>query len=69
MNRRKFIGQTGKLAIATAIPYILPTGRLFAATELPKVKHVVFCLFAGGIRRCESIDLKVGNLMPNTLVG
>jgi hypothetical protein len=69
MNRRKFISQTGKLVMATAIPYILPTGRLFAATEMPKVRHVVFCLFAGGIRRWESIDFKDGNLMPNTLVG
>jgi hypothetical protein len=69
MNRRKFLGQTGKLIVATAVPYILPTGRLFAATEMPKIKHVVFCLFAGGIRRWESIDFKEGNLMPNTLFG
>ena len=67
MNRRKFINKTGKYLLASSVPFILPSGRLFAATEMPHVKHVVFCLFAGGIRRWESIDFKEGNLMPNTL--
>ncbi|MFZ9846995.1 MAG: twin-arginine translocation signal domain-containing protein, partial [Flavobacteriales bacterium] len=51
MQRRDFIK---KAAIATAgamvLPYILPSGRLFAATDNRKVNHVVLVLFAGGLR-------------------
>ena len=51
MKRRDFIKKTA-LTAATAIaaPYILPTGRLFAATGARVVNHVVYVLFAGGIR-------------------
>ena len=69
MNRRKFLNKTAKYTVATAVPFILPSGRLFAATGNAKVKHVVFCLFAGAIRTWESIDKKDGNLMRNTLHG
>lgn len=51
------------------MPYILPSGRLFAATGTRIVDHVVFCLFAGGVRNLESVHKQDGNLMPNTLVG
>ena len=67
MNRRKFINKTGVFLAAASVPTILPTGTLFAKTATPVVKHVVFCLFAGGIRTWESINFKDGNLMPNTL--
>ena len=30
-------------------PYILPSGRLFAASGARKANHVVLCLFAGGV--------------------
>jgi hypothetical protein len=69
MNRRKFLQDTGKYTLAAALPFILPSGRLFAATGEQKIKHVVYCLFAGGIRNWESIDFKEGNLMPNILAG
>jgi hypothetical protein len=70
MNRRSFIHKT---ALATtgvfAAPYILPSGRLFARTGTQIAEHVVFCLFSGGVRRLESIDMEGGNLMPNMLNG
>lgn len=70
MNRRSFLKRS---AIATAgtfvVPYILPTGRLFAATGVRKANHVVVCLFAGGVRNLETIQKAEGNLMPYTLTG
>ncbi len=70
MRRRDFI-KKASLATAGAFvaPYILPSGRLFAATGAQKAKHVVFCLFAGGVRNLESIQKKEGNLMPYTFSG
>lgn len=79
MKRRDFIKKTA-LTAATAIaaPYILPTGRLFAATGSRVVNHVVYVLFAGGIRNQESVEqqylfnqgiLTGGNLMENLLSG
>ena len=50
-------------------PFLLPSGRLFAPTGTRLVNHVVFCLFAGGIRNLESVHQKEGNLMPLTLSG
>ncbi|MBX7181021.1 MAG: alkaline phosphatase family protein [Bacteroidia bacterium] len=70
MKRRSFIKKAG---LATAgvfsVPYILPSGRLFAATGSRIADHVVLCLFAGGVRNLESIQKIEGNLMPNTLFG
>ena len=54
---------------ALIAPYILPTGRLFASTGSRKANHVVFCLFAGGVRNFESVQKKDGNLMPYTISG
>ncbi|MBL7935247.1 MAG: hypothetical protein JNM51_05495 [Bacteroidia bacterium] len=70
MDRRSFIkkiGLTGAGLIAA--PYILPSQRLFAKTGTRKVNHVVFCLFAGGVRNFESMQKAEGNLMPNILSG
>ena len=69
-TRRDFIKRAG-LATAGAFiaPYILPSGRLFAATGVRKANHVVFCLFAGGVRNLETIQKAEGNLMPYTLSG
>ncbi len=36
-------------------PYILPSGRLFAASGEQKAKHVLFVMFGGGIRQQESV--------------
>ncbi|MFN4233764.1 MAG: twin-arginine translocation signal domain-containing protein [Bacteroidia bacterium] len=70
MNRRKFIKNTGvAAAAAVTIPYILPSGRLFAATGNRKVNHVVLCLFAGGVRNLESMQKAEGNLLRNILPG
>jgi len=70
MKRRKFI-RNAALATATtvAVPYILPSGRLFAATGARKVDHVVFCLFAGGIRNIETVKQGQSNLMETMLNG
>jgi len=70
MQRRGFIK---KAAIATAgafaAPYILPSGRLFAATGARIANHVVLCLFAGGVRNFETMQKAEGNLMPFSLTG
>ena len=70
MKRRSFIKHAGLAAAgAFAVPYLLPSGRLFAATGARKANHVVFCLFAGGVRNMESVQMHDGNLMPNLLNG
>ncbi len=70
MERRNFIKNTGLAAAGVlAVPYILPSGKLFAATGSRKVNHVVLCMIAGGIRTNESIHKAEGNLMPNMLKG
>ena len=70
MERREFIRNLGLGAAATiGVPYLLPSGRLFASTGARKVNHVVFCLFAGGVRNLESVHKVDGNLMPYTLKG
>ena len=70
MKRRDFLK---KSALATAgvfaAPYILPSGRLFAASGLRRVNHVVFCLYAGGVRNLESVHMNDGNLMTNMFNG
>ena len=69
-SRREFLK---KVSLATAgaflAPTILPSGRLFAATGTRKANHVVFCLFAGGVRQFESLQQAEGNLMRYTLSG
>jgi len=73
MKRRSFIRNISLGAAATiGVPYLLPTGRLFAATGSRVADHVVFCLFAGGVRNLESVGHELnghGNLMPRTLNG
>lgn len=80
MNRRKFIKATGVAAAgAFAVPYILPSGRLFAASGEQLAPHVVYVLFAGGVRQQESVLQRylddsqglpwAGNIMYNMLNG
>lgn len=70
MKRRNFLLKTATAtAGALTLPYILPSGRLFAATGARVVDHVVFCLFAGGVRNMESVHKADGNLMRNTFTG
>ncbi len=70
MKRRTFIKRTGLTATAAvAFPYLLPSGRLFAASGARKANHVVFCLYAGGVRNLESVHKQDGNLMTAILNG
>lgn len=80
MRRRDFIKKAGSIgAAAIAAPYILPSGRLFAATGSQMAKHVVYVLFAGGVRQQESVLQRYladsqglqweGNIMYNMLSG
>lgn len=80
MKRRKFV-QTSAMASAgsLAMPYILPSGLLRTTTPSPMADHVVFVLFAGGVRQQEAVlqrylaegqneDVE-GNIMYNLLTG
>ena len=70
MKRRDFVKQVGFVtAGAIAAPFILPSGRLFAASGARKADHVVFCLYAGGVRALDTVDKSLGNLLPNILSG
>ena len=56
MRRKEFL-QKAALTVGGGIglPYILPSGRLFARGGVPKADHVVLVMFAGGVRQQESI--------------
>jgi len=81
MKRRDFIKKAGATAAASVVmPYILPSGRLFAASGRQTSEHVVMVMFAGGVRQQESIlqryldDSQVnepypGNIMYNMFNG
>ena len=80
MKRRKFIKKAALTSSGIlSMPYILPSGRLFAETPNPIAGHVVFVLFAGGVRQQESILQRYlaesqnvneeGNIMYNLLIG
>lgn len=82
INRRKFIKKTGSLAAGAILaPYILPSGRVFAQTGSQLAQHVVYVLFAGGVRQQESVLQRylddsqglgnsfAGNIMNNTFSG
>jgi hypothetical protein len=78
-SRRKFIKKVGAATVGLiAAPYILPSGRLFAASGTRLADHVVFVLFGGGIRNQESVKqmylsdqgiASTGNIMQNMLSG
>ena len=70
MNRRNFLRNSALTAAGVvAAPYILPTGRLFAASGSRLANHVVFCMFSGGVRILESVQKAEGNLMRGMLNG
>ena len=80
MRRREFIKKTGMAtAAAFAVPYLLPSGRLFAKTGGLMAKHVIYVMFAGGVRQQESVLQRYlddsqnlpygGNIMNNMLNG
>lgn len=58
MNRRNFLKAAGIGAGVISMPYLLPSGRLFAQTGARKANHVVLVLFAGGVRQQETVDMR-----------
>lgn len=80
MKRREFIRKTGLAAGASVIlPYILPSGRLFAQQSGQRAEHAVLVIFGGGVRQQESVSQRYlddsqgesvpGNIMINMLDG
>lgn len=80
MKRRDFVKKTVLTGLGSAaFPYILPSGRLFAKTNAELADHVVYVLFAGGVRHQEatlqryladSQGLNIeGNIMYNMMNG
>jgi len=80
MKRRKFIKNTTGAAISSSLfPYILPSGIINSTTTTPMAEHVVFVLFAGGVRQQESVLMQYlagsqnenveGNILYNMLNG
>tara|TARA_R110001592_G_scaffold359340_3_gene665739 strand:+ start:103557 stop:104864 length:1308 start_codon:yes stop_codon:yes gene_type:complete len=86
MERRKFVKNVGLAAAGSiVVPYILPSGRLFAKTGSRQAKHVVYVMFGGGLRNQESVQQRYladsqnefhsdnldieGNIMPNMFEG
>ena len=80
MDRRKFIKNVGLAgAVGITPPYILPSGRLFAASGAPMASHAILVMFSGGVRNQESVEQNYldqsqgvdsqGNIMYNMLNG
>jgi hypothetical protein len=81
MDRRKFIKRASAAAAGSfVLPYILPSGRLFAASGGGGLaQHVVLVMFAGGVRQQESVlkrylsdsqnEPHEGNIMYNMMNG
>lgn len=81
MKRRDFIKKTGlSAASGLVLPYILPSGRLFAPSGRQTSGHVVMVMFAGGVRHQEAVGQRyldgsqidepyAGNIMYNMLNG
>ena len=59
MKRRKFIKNSILGSTAITMPFILPSGRLFASTGSAMADHVVFVAFAGGVRQQEVSFTKI----------
>ena len=80
MKRRDFVKKTATItAGGIVLPYILPSGRLYAQSNAPMADHVVYVLFAGGLRQQDSILQRYladsqgfnveGNILTNILEG
>jgi len=86
MKRRSFIKKAAFAAASTiAAPYIIPSSnRLFAQSTAPIAEHVIFVLFAGGVRHqeaagqhylydsqfsIEGISVDFGDINPDDLKG
>lgn len=81
MNRRSFLKKSSLAAAGTFVaPYVMPSGRLFAPSGARLANHVVYVLYAGGVRNQESVEQRYtngmiagggsdGNIMPNMFTG
>ncbi len=80
MKRREFVKKAATLTAGSLVmPYLLPSGRLFAKTNAPLAEHVVYVIFGGGLRQQDSILQRYladsqnfaaeGNLLHNMLEG
>lgn len=80
MKRREFVKKAATLTAGSLVmPYLLPTGRLFAKTNAPLAEHVVYVIFGGGLRQQDSILKRYladsqgfnseGNILYNMLEG
>jgi hypothetical protein len=80
MKRREFVKKAATItAGGIVLPFILPSGRLFARSNTPKADHVVFVMFGGGLRQQDSILQRYladsqgynveGNILYNILEG
>ncbi len=80
MKRREFVKNAAAITAGSIVlPYILPSGRLFARSNAPKAGHMVMVMFGGGLRQQDSIlqryladsqDFNVeGNILYNMLEG
>ncbi len=80
MKRRQFIKNTAGAALSSSLfPYILPSGIINSSMASPLADHVVFVLFAGGVRQQESVLMRYlagsqnenveGNILYNMLNG
>ena len=56
MKRREFVKKAATLTAGSLVmPYLLPSGRLFAKTNAPLAEHVDYVIFGGGLRQPDSI--------------
>ena len=80
MKRRDFVKKAATLTAGSIVmPYLIPSGRLFAKTNAPLAEHVVFVIFGGGLRQQDSILQRYladsqgfnseGNILYNILEG
>lgn len=80
MKRREFVKKAATLTAGSMVlPYLLPSGSLFAKTNAPLAEHVVFVIFGGGLRQQDSILQRYladsqdfnseGNILYNMLEG
>ncbi len=80
MKRRDFIKKSAGAGIySAAFPWIVPSKTVFGSMPPPMAEHVVFVLFAGGVRQQEAVlqryladgqneDVE-GNILYNMLAG
>ncbi len=80
MKRREFVKKAAVVTTGSIVlPYLLPSGSLFARTNAPLADHVVYVIFGGGLRQQDSILQRYladsqnfnvgGNILYNMLEG